>query len=83
MPHVDITCQQHGLHRLSQTEQAQQIARGGPGSTNRNSCLFVCQAKLIEQAAHTLCFLEGIEILSLYVFNQCHHRSMLICDVFD
>ena len=72
MPHLDVAGQQHGLHRVGQVEQAQQIAGGAAAAADGLGGLLVCQTKFADQALQSLGLFQRIEVFALHVFDQRH-----------
>ena len=78
MTHVEITRHQHGLHRLGQIQQAQQVAGGAARTAHSLSGGFVCEPKLFDQALQTLGFFQGVEVFALDVLDQRHGGGGLV-----
>ena len=78
MPHVEITGQQHRLHRRSQVQQAQQVRYRAARTTDRFGRLFVRETELVEQALDAVRFFKRVQILALDVLDQRHRRGGLI-----
>ena len=82
MAHVDVARHQHGLHRLGQVQQAQQVA-GCAAATAHSLCSgFVRQAKFLDQALQALRFFQRVQVFALHVFYQRHGGGGVVGNVF-
>ena len=78
MAHVQVAGHQHGLHRLGQVQQAQQVRGRAAGAAHGLGSPFVRQPKFFYQPLQALRFFEWVEVFALDVFDQGHGRSGLI-----
>ncbi|OIQ70451.1 hypothetical protein GALL_479350 [mine drainage metagenome] len=78
MAHVNIPGHQHGLYRVGQVKQTQQVAGCAARTPHRLRRCFVRQAKFFHQPLHALCFFKRVEVFTLDVLNQGHGRSGLV-----
>ena len=81
MAHFDVARQQHGLHRLGQVQQAQQIAGGAAAAPHGLRGLLVRQTKLVDQALQALCLFQRIEVFALHVLDQRHGCSGVVIHI--
>jgi hypothetical protein len=72
MAHVDVARHQHGLHRVGQVQQAQQVAGGAARAAHSLRGQFVSEPKLLDQALQALGFFQRVEVFALDVFDQRH-----------
>ena len=78
MAHVNITGHQHGLYRVCQIEQSQQIAGCAARAAHGLRCGFVGEPELFNQPLQALRFLERIEVFALNVLYQRHGCRCLV-----
>ena len=78
MSHVEVARHQHGLDRLGQVQQPQQVAGRAARATHGLSRLLVREAELADQALQALRLLERIEVLALDVLDQRHRGGGLV-----
>ena len=81
--HVQVARHQHGLHRLDQIQQAQQIGCGAARAPHGLRGQLVRQAEFFHQPVQALGFFERVQVFALDVFNQRHRGGGLVGHVAD
>ena len=75
MAHVDVARHEHGLNRVREVEQTQQVAGGTARAAYGLCCELMRETKLFDEALQALRFFERVEVFALDVFNQRHRGS--------
>ena len=78
MAHVEVASHQHGLHRLGQIQQAQQVRRRAARAPHGLRRKLVGEAEFLHQALQALRFFQRVQIFALDVFNEPHGGGRLI-----
>jgi hypothetical protein len=83
MAHVDIAGHEHGLHRLGQVQQAQQVAHRAARTAHGQCRLLVGEGEIGDEAMDALRFFQRVQVLALHVLDQRHGGGGLVVHVLD
>ena len=72
MPHLKIACRQHLLNGSCKIQEPETVRHRRPIHPNDTRHLLVSHIKFVDQSAHPQSRLQGIEILTLQIFDQRH-----------
>ena len=81
--HLDVAGQQHGLHRVGQVQQTQQVGGGAAGTANGLGGLLVGVVELVDETLDGAGLLQRVQVLALDVLDQGQGQGVLVTDFLD
>ena len=83
MTHFDVAGQQHGLYRIGQVQQTQQVG-GCAARTADGLCrLLVGVIELVDQTLDGACLFQRVQVLALDVLDQRQGQCVFVADLLD
>ena len=81
--HLDVTGQQHGLNRVGQVQQTQQVGGGAAGAADGLGGLLVGVVELVDETLNGAGFFQRVQVLALDVLDQGQGQRVLVADFLD
>ena len=81
--HLDVTGQQHGLNRVGQVQQTQQVGGGAARAADGLGSLLVRVVELIDETLDGAGFFQRVQVLALDVLDQGQGQGVLVADFLD
>ena len=80
MSHVDAFFLQCHLHLGGQSEQTQMVGNSSTALAYTFRDFILCHAFCVEQVLVCQRYLDGVQVFTLYVLNQCQLHHCLVRD---